>query len=140
MINPKFDKDDCLMFNDCSIEKEQIIGKDTKLFYNLVDSSREPKEQQQFQEKKMQVYHLSDRLDMDIEELRLLMVKMSQRIHKKRMNIFISISNSQNNGRRQMTEEDCRSKASGALQQNILKPGELKMTKTKQHDEKDDQI
>ena len=29
------------------------------------------------------------RLDMEIEELRLLMVKMSQRKHEERMNIFI---------------------------------------------------
>ena len=39
-----------------------------------------------------------------------------------------------------MKEEDCRSKASGALQQKIWKPGELKMTKTTQHDEMDDQL
>ena len=39
-----------------------------------------------------------------------------------------------------MTEEDCRSKASGALQHKIWKPGELKMTKTEQHDEMDDQL
>ena len=39
-----------------------------------------------------------------------------------------------------MTEEDCRSKASGALQQKIWKPGELKMTKTEQQDEMDDQL
>ena len=29
-----------------------------------------------------------------------------------------------------MTKDDCRSKASGAFQQKIWKPGELKMTKT----------
>ena len=63
---------------------------------------------------------------------------MYQRIHKERMNIFISIENRQNNGRRQMTEEDCRSKASGTLQQNIWKPGEPKMTKTQQHNKMDD--
>ena len=39
-----------------------------------------------------------------------------------------------------MTEEDCRSKASGALQHKIWKPGELKMTKIEQHDEMDDQL
>ena len=33
--------------------------------------------QQQFQEKKMHVYQPKDKLDMDIEELRLLIVKMS---------------------------------------------------------------
>ena len=37
--NPRIDKDDCLMF-DFSIVKEQIEGQNTKLFYNLVDSSR----------------------------------------------------------------------------------------------------
>ena len=39
-----------------------------------------------------------------------------------------------------MTEEDYRSKASGALQHKIWKPGELNMTKTEQHDEMDDQL
>ena len=39
-----------------------------------------------------------------------------------------------------MTEEDCRSKASGELQQKVWKPQELRMTKTKKHDEMDDQL
>ena len=39
-----------------------------------------------------------------------------------------------------MTGKDCRIKASGALQQKIWKPGELKMRKTEQHDEMDDQL
>ena len=39
-----------------------------------------------------------------------------------------------------MTEEYCRSKASGALQQKIWKPKEMKMTNTEQHDEMDDQL
>ena len=65
----------------------------------------------------MHVYQPKDRLDMDIEELRLLMVKMSQRRNEERMNIYISRENRQNNGKRKMTEEDCRRKASGALQQ-----------------------
>ena len=80
------DKHECLMFDD-NIWKEQTTDKSTELFYNLVDSSRESRGQQQFQEKKMQVYQLKDRLDIDIEELRLLMVKMSQRRHEERMNI-----------------------------------------------------
>ena len=75
---------------------------------------------------------------MEIEELRLLMVKMSQRRHEERMKIYISIANRLNNGRRQITKEDYRSKASGALQHKIQKPRELKMTKTTQHDEMDD--
>ena len=89
LINPRVDKHDCLMFDD-NIRKEQTTDKSTKLFYNLVDSNRESRGQQQFQEKKMQVYHPKDRLDMEIEELRLLMVKMSQRRNEERMNIFIS--------------------------------------------------
>ena len=89
LINPGVDKHVCLMFDD-SIGKEQIEGQSTELFYNLVDNSRETRGQQQFQEKKMQVYQTEDRLDMEIEELRLLMVKMSQRRHEERMNIFIS--------------------------------------------------
>ena len=40
----------------------------------------------------------------------------------------------------QMAEEHCRSKASGALQQKIWKPRELKMTKIEQHDEMHDQL
>ena len=54
--------------------------------------------------------------------------------------IYIIIENRQNNNKRKMTEEDCRSKSSGALQQKVWKPGELRMTKTKQHDEMDDQL
>ena len=68
------------------------------------------------------------------------MVMMSQRRNEERMNIYISRKNRQNSAKRQMTEEDCRSKASGALQQKIWKPGELKMTKTNLHDKMDDQI
>ena len=56
------------------------------------------------------------------------------------MKIYINRENRQNSGRRQMTEEYCRSKASGALQHKIWRPGELKMTKTEQHDEMDDQL
>ena len=68
------------------------------------------------------------------------MVKVSQRRHEERMKIYIIRANKQNNNRIHMTEEDCRSKASGALQQKKRKPGELKMTKTKHHEEMDDQI
>ena len=39
-----------------------------------------------------------------------------------------------------MIEEDCRSKSSRALQQKVWKPGELRMIKTKQHDEMDDKL
>ena len=67
---------------DDSIGKEKTIDKSTELFYNLVDSSKESRGQQQFQEKKMQVYQPKDRLNMEIEELRLLMVKMYQRRHE----------------------------------------------------------
>ena len=37
--NPRIDKYNRLMF-DCSIEKEQVEGQNTELFYNLVDSSK----------------------------------------------------------------------------------------------------
>ena len=70
---------------------------------------------------------------MEIEELRMLMVKISQRRNEERMNIYISRTNRQNSDKRQMTEEDCRNKASGALQQKNWKLGELKMTKKKHH-------
>ena len=77
---------------------------------------------------------------MEIGGLGLLMVKMYQIRHKERMNIFISRARNQSSGRRQMTQENYKSKASGALQQKIWKPGELNMTKTTQHDEMDDQL
>ena len=77
---------------------------------------------------------------MEIEELRLLMVKMSQKRHEERMRILISRKKKQSNRRRHMTKKYGRSKSSGALQHKIWKPGELKMTKTEQHDEMDDQL
>ena len=77
---------------------------------------------------------------MDIKELRMLMVKVSQRRHDERMNIYINRANRQNNNKIQMIEEDCKSKASGALHQKVWKPGELRMKNTKQHDEMDDQM
>ena len=43
---------------------------------------------------------------MEIEELRMLMVKVSQRRHEERMKIYISRENRENNNRRQMTKED----------------------------------
>ena len=43
----------------------------------------------------MQVYQPKDRLDMEIEELRMLMMKMSQRRHEERMNIYINKENRQ---------------------------------------------
>ena len=66
------------------------------------------------------------------------MVNVFQRRHEKRS--FFADKNRQNTDRRQMIEEDCRSKASGALQQKIWKLGELKTTKKEHHDEMDDQI
>ena len=42
LINPRIDKYDCLMFDDI-IGKENMAGKITELFNNLVDSSREPR-------------------------------------------------------------------------------------------------
>ena len=103
-----------------------------------MDSSKESREHQQFQEKKMQVSQPKDRLDMEIEELILLMVDMSQRRHVKRMNIYISKENIQNTGRGQTPKKYCRSKASGALQHKIWKPLELKMTKTNLHNKMGD--
>ena len=125
------------MFDD-NIGKEQTKDTRIELFYNLVDISKESRGQQQFQEKKMQVYHPKDRMDMEIEELRLLMVKMSQRRNEERMNIFINREKKKSSKRGRMTKKDCRSKASGGLQQKIWKPGELKMTNKEQHDEMDD--
>ena len=43
-----------------------------------------------------------DRLDMEIEELRLLMVKMYQRRNEERMNIYISRENRQNSDKRRL--------------------------------------
>ena len=39
-----------------------------------------------------------------------------------------------------VTEVECKSKASGALQHKIWKPGELNMARTKQLDEMKDQL
>ena len=38
----------------------------------------------------MQMYQPKDRMDMEIEEIRMLMVKVSQRRHEEIMNIYIS--------------------------------------------------
>ena len=84
-----------------------------------MDSSRDSKEQQQCQEKKMQVYQPKGRLDMEIEELNFLMVKMCQGRNEDRMNIFISRENKKRNRRIHMMEGDGRSKASGGLQHKI---------------------
>ena len=54
------------------------------------------------------------------------------------MKIYISRENRQNSDKRKAREEDCRSKASGALQQKSWKPRELMMKKTKKIDEMDD--
>ena len=59
---------------------------------------------------------LRDILDIEIKNMRMLMVKMYQKIHEEKMNIFISRARKQNTIRRYMTKEDCRSKASGASQ------------------------
>ena len=104
LINPNINKDDCLMFDD-SIGKDKTLDKITEFFYNLVDSNRDSRGQQQFQEKKMQVYQSKDRLDMDIEELRLLMVKMYQRRNEEIMMIYISLENRQNENRRKVTKK-----------------------------------
>ena len=56
------------------------------------------------------------------------------------MEFYINGLKKQNNNKRQMIEEYCESKDSGALQQKIWKPRELNMTKTKQHDEMNDQL
>ena len=66
LIYSRVDKHVYLMFDD-SIGKEKTTNKHTELFYNLVDSNRESRGKQQFQEKKMQVYQSKDRLDMGIE-------------------------------------------------------------------------
>ena len=71
------------------------------------------------------------------------MVKMSHRRHDERMKIKITKENRENRQNidiQKMTEEDCRSKANGALQHKIWKPGELEMTNIEQHDEIDDQL
>ena len=73
-----------------NIRKEKTTDKRTEMFYNLEDRSRESRGQQEFQEKKMQVYQPKDRLDMEIEELRMLMVMVYRRGHEERMKIFIS--------------------------------------------------
>ena len=82
-----------------------------------MDINRESREQQRFQNKKMQVYQPKDSLDMEIEELRMLMVKLSQIRHEEKMNVYISREKRQSSSMRQMTKEHYESEASGALQQ-----------------------
>ena len=87
-------------------------------------------------------YQPRDRLDSEIENMRMLMVKMSHKRHKEKilMNIYISRAKRQSNNMRHITKKYSRSKASGELQQKVWKPGEPRMPKTKQHDEMDDQL
>ena len=59
------------------------------------------------------MYHPEDKLDIEIEDIRMLMVKVSQRRHEERMEIYISRAKKQNNNTREMTKEDCTSKDSG---------------------------
>ena len=99
LINPCIDKDGLLMLDD-RIGEEHIAGKKTELVDNLVDSNKKTKEQQ-FQEKKMQVYQPKDSLDLDIEKLWVLMVNVFQRKHEK--SSFSADANRQNRGRRQIT-------------------------------------
>jgi hypothetical protein len=92
-----------------------------------------PREQQQVFNKEM--YQPKDRLDIEIELIRMLMVKMSQRRHAEERNIYINrASGKQGNNMKQVTREDFQRKSSGALQHKMWKPGELQSTTTRQHD------
>jgi hypothetical protein len=66
------------------------------------------------------MYQLEDRLDMEIEEMRMLMVKMSQRRHAKVKNIYIS----RENGQLQETTMQQDNKAS-KQQHKVWDPGGL---------------
>ena len=54
-----------------------LLQNSSTSYYNGMSDSTESNEQQQFQNKKMQVYHPKDIMDMEIEELRMLMMKVS---------------------------------------------------------------
>ena len=59
---------------------------------------------------------------MEIEELRMPMVKVSQRGNGEKMEIYDSREKKNNNSRRKMTEEYCESKYIGALQKKVWNP------------------
>ena len=75
-----------------------------------------------------EMYQPRDILDSELENMRMLMVKASQKRHEEKRNIYISRERS---SKRQVTEEDYKSEASGALQQKVWKLGQLRMTKSK---------
>ena len=66
----------------------------------LVDSSKE----------------LRDKLIIEIENMRMLMVNMSWEIHEEKINIYINGAKRQSSNKRHMTKKDCRIKSSGELQ------------------------
>ena len=70
--------------------------------------------EQQVQYKEM--YQPRDKLDNEIENMRMLMVKVSQKRHEENSNIYISRARKQHSSKKHMTKKDCRSKANGALQ------------------------
>ena len=90
LINPRINEDDCLILG-CNIGEENkegqgielsckdmiLLQKSSTRYCNGMPNSIDSEEQQQFQNNKIQVYLPKDILDMDIEELRMLMVKVS---------------------------------------------------------------
>jgi hypothetical protein len=70
--------------------------------------------------------HPKDRLDIEIELIRMLMMKMSHRSHVEERNIYINReSGKQGNNMKQLIREYFQSKASGALHHKMWKPREL---------------
>ena len=82
------------------------------------------------------MYQQEENLDMEIDKMRILMMKMHEKFHTNVRREF--------NCRRKMTIQECINKESGQLQHEFWKPGRLKkamITNTKpQHKEASDQL
>ena len=97
-----------------SVNDGTIEGRDK----NSGDINGKDMQQREQQVQYKEIYQPRDSLDSEIKNIRMLMVRMSQKRHEGKMNIYTRIAS---NNKRHMTEEDCKSKASRALQQKIWK-------------------
>ena len=89
---------------------------------NTRDINEKDMQQLEQQVQCKEIYQPREKLDSEIEKMRPLMVKVSQKIHEDKNNIYISRERKQINNRKHLTKEDCRSKANGALQQKVWNP------------------
>jgi hypothetical protein len=90
-------------------------GMDEEEMQQLVGSNNN-----KFQQRSSGMYQQEDKLDMEIDEMWMLMVKVPKRKYTEVRRIV--------NNRVQLTVQVCINKASGQLQHKIWRPGELKTT------------